>query len=332
VAKKPKGPRRANSVSTKALIAILSIFAVAVLAVSAIAVKGAPGKEGDGFPTIAGGHSPTPTVEDSSDPAEAPSQEPSQEPSESPTSEEPAAPAEIELIPPKRILATVSSDLIIRATVASCDSNTKFEISKDGGASWNASAAIESTGATKALRIIPTRAELIQLVSLNADCEPQLVRTENQGTSWLAPIGATGAWYLDPAQPTSLGGPDGRLDIACEAVNLAAIADRAAVLCSDATIITSTDRGVSWSEPVDAPNVTSIGLSDDSYIVSLGNADECVGVQAASFNGTKIGTPGACLERTVKSGDTAIAQTGDSVFAWSGKDFSTSIDGGKTWQ
>lgn len=323
MARKPKGPRKPSSVSSKTLAALLSIFAVVVLAISAVAIKGTTDKEGDGFPTVAGGSSPTPTVEDSSEPAD--------EPSDEPTTEEPETPKPLELIPPKRIIATVNSDLIVRATVASCESNTKFEISQDGGASWTVSEAIEATGATKALRIIPTRAELIQLVSLNADCEPQLIRTENQGDSWLAPIGATGAWYLDPAQPTSLGGPDGRLDIGCEAVNLAAIADRAAVLCSDATIITSTDRGVSWSEPVDAPNVTAIGLSDDSYVVSLGNAGECVGVQAASFNGTKIGTPGACFERTVKSGDTAIAQTGNTVLAWSGKDFIASLDAGESW-
>jgi len=332
VARKVRGPRQPSTVSPKMLIALLTVFAVLVLGISAVALKGTTNRSGDGFPTAQGGPKPSPSAVETPTPEPSEPEAPEPEPTEPSAVETTPAPEPVELVAPSRILTTVSSKVIVRATVGSCDEATQLEVSQDGGKSWKQSTALENTGSMKALRIIPTRVELIQLVSLNKDCEPQLARTENQGDSWLAPIGATGAWYLDPANPTELGGPDGKLSIGCDAVSLAATADRAAVLCSDSTLITTTDRGVTWSDPVAAEGITSIGLSDDAYVVTLANQGDCTGIQAAEFNGKKLAKPGACLERDVKAGDTAVAQSGDNLFAWSGDSLAISPDGGKSWQ
>ena len=332
MAQKVRGPRQPSTVSTKMLVAVLSVFAVLVVGISAAALKGTGSREGEGFPTAEGNPQPTQTVEEAPEPE--PSADVSDEvtPDPEPTVEETPTPTPVKLVEPQRILATVSDRVLVRATVGSCDEATSLEISQDGGDSWQQSAALANTGSMKALRIIPTRVGLIQLVSLNKNCEPQLVRTETQGDSWLAPIGATGAWYLDPANPTELGGPDGKLSIDCEAVALAATADRAAVLCSDSTLIASTDRGVTWSDPVPADGVTAIGLSDEGYVATFANQGACAGIQAAEFDGTKLAKPGACIEREVKAGDTAVAQAGDTVFVWAGSSFAVSPDGGKSWQ
>lgn len=324
----PRPPKPPAERSTKALVVVLVVFAVAVFAASVLALSSTRGKSGDGLPTGPGHAQPTPTVT----PDELPSSEPSDleepEPEQS-VSEEPVEP--VDVAPASRIIAAVDGDLLIRATVASCESVTAVEFSSDGGASWVASDSVVETGSTQALRIIPTRADLIQLIALDEDCAPHLVRTNDQGESWLAPIGATGGWYLVPQDPGVLGGPNGLVDAPCEAVQLAATDMRAAVLCADSSLVVTEDSGESWGDPVVVENLHAVGLSDGAYTVAVANVGECAGVQVANFNGSRVGDFGGCVERDVTAGDTALVRVDDEVFAWMGEDFVVSTDGGRSW-
>lgn len=309
---------------TKLIIVLLAVLTLAVMAISAIALTRSATPSAEGIPATG---TPKPTVTSVPEP----SQEPSEEPTPEPTTEEPETPAVINAVVPDRLLTVVNKDILVRSMVGSCTQPGTIEFSKDGGKTWKESTTVAATNSTLHMRVLPTRATNIQLISLDKDCKPQLVRTENQGTSWVAPTTPTGAWFFNPETPTTINAPDGKVDAPCSAVAFAAAKDGAAVLCDDSTIITTTDKAATWKEPISVPGAIAINVSDDGYVVGVANQGECVGLQTLEVKGATVGTLSSCLERDLKEGTVAVARTSGSVLAWIGNDLANSPDGGETW-
>src|SRR5690606_38675277 len=159
---------------------------------------------------------------------------------------------------------------------------------------------------------------------LDGDCEPQLVRTQDQGATWLDASDPTGAWFFNPEEPETVSGPDGPVSAPCAAVALSASADNAAVLCDDSTIITTTDKAATWNEPISVPGAVALSFFDNDYIVGIANQDQCAGLQTVELTGTTVSSPSSCLEAELLEGTVAVARTSNTVMAWFGNEFATS--------
>ena len=158
----------------------------------------------------------------------------------------------------------------------------------------------------------------ILVVANDDQCEPRLFGTDARGDAWYQAGSAGMAWYLDLSSPREIGTPDGLRDVPCEAVSLAAVGSRAALLCADSSVITSADRGATWSDPIDVPMAVAINVADsEGYIVALANHDGCRGIRTATIRDGALDTPGECLESgPVVGGDVAVAHIADEVILW----------------
>lgn len=305
------------------VIALVAALALAVILLSYMALAGVGHNNAEGLPAKPGAPTELPTFTES-DPATDDAIDPTDAAEPSPE------PEPISLAVPTRQIAAIDEATLVRAEVGSCDAPGSVEFSSDGGVTWSLSESFAQAGATQILRILPTRANLIQVVALDADCDPLIYRTENQGGTWLSPISAVGAWYLDPADPERIGGPDGVLDLPCTALSLVATADRAAAICDDSTVIETADRGFSWSEPAEVEGILAIGLSDDGYVAALGADDSCDGARVASLTPGGLGAEAECYEADLSTdaldaGGIALVQVGDQISLWLGPRYESSV-------
>lgn len=330
MARIPKPKAAKTPLPTKAIVALLAIFAVLVGGVSVYALGRSSTPSAEGIP-VTGNPRPAVTPTATPEPSNTPSPEPTVE--ETPEVEVPESPEVIAAVVPDRLLTVVTKDLMVRSMVGSCEQPGVMEFSKDGGQSWQESTALSTTDSTLHMRVLPTRANNVQLIALDEDCKPQLVRTENQGTAWVAPTSPTGAWFFNPKEPTTINAPDGKVTIDCTAVSFVATQDRAAVLCDDSTVLTTTDKAATWKAPVAVPGAIALNVTEDGYILAVANQNECVGIQTIELEGTTVGSPSTCLEDAdLQAGTVAVARTSNTVLAWIGNKFAVSSNGGDTWQ
>lgn len=323
------GARRTRRVPLGAVIAMLAILAAAVSALALAALTGALAGDPEGLPTKPGAPTelppaPEPTATDELIATDEPID---------PT--EPAA-EQISLAVPTRLLAAVDEQTLVRAVTGTCESPGQVEFSGNAGEAWALSETFAETGATQVLRILPTRAELVQVIALDGNCEPQIYRTENLGGTWLQPISAEGAWFLEPANPESIGGPDGAASVPCTAVTLAATEDRAAVLCEVGSVAFTEDRAASWSSENAVEGILALAVAETAYAGALGADETCEGVRVVSIEADGATSPLGCVETpltvdALNAGDIALAQPGQSLFVWVGDRFAASTDGGATW-
>lgn len=243
------------------------------------------------------------------------------------------SPAEVELIAltvPDRVLA-LDGSLAVRATVGECGSPGSIEFSTDGGQLWLPSESFSETTATQVLRLIPSNNGTTFVVALNQECEPQIFSTPDNGQTWTGPVSAVGTWYLNPANPMQLGAPGGPKSLGCEALVLAAVTERnVGVLCSDGSLITSDDRGVTWSEPKFQNGALTLAYSKVNLLLAAQGGDACSGILIATNEGEEL----SCVEidmKSVSAGQIAFAQSADSILLWVGDKLLSSIDGGRTW-
>lgn len=241
------------------------------------------------------------------------------------TSEAEAASASLELVAPKRLIA-LDGNYAVRSTVGECTVPGSIEFSQDGGSTWNASAAFEQTSATQVLRILPSASATTFVVALNSDCQPQIYSTANDGESWNGPVSAVGTWYLNPANPREAGAPGGTRTLACDAVALSPVTDsNVGVLCSNGSVISTTDGGASWSDPVAPDGVLALAYSKEQILLAQQGGEGCAGISLGD----------SCIEAdtsSIASVELAFAQSGAYQVAWLGENFRTSRDSGQTWQ
>lgn len=327
------GRRRSRALPLSVAVALLAVLALVVAGLSYAAVTGALTGEPEGLPTKPGAPTELPvSPEDTEDEAPEPEASASDDPID-PT--EPVA-EPIGLAVPTRVLAAVDEDTLIRATAGTCENPGHVEFSANGGETWAVSETFAETTATQVLRILPTRAEFVQIIALDANCEPQIYRTENLGGTWFQPVSAAGAWFFDPADPVSIGAPDGAARLPCTAVTLAATEDRAAVVCDDGSVTFTEDRAASWSGEAAVEGILAVTYSDTAFTAALGADETCEGVRVVALEDDGVAAPLGCVEApltadALNAGDIALAQPGQSVFVWVGDRFAASTDGGATW-
>lgn len=323
--------RRRHGIPLPVTIFVLVLLAVAVMALSYMAVKRPTPQEPQGIPTISTRDSAAPTMTppeadtEQSDPVS-----PTETPEPQPTGEP------LELAVPTRVLAAVDSQIFIRATGGTCQAPGTLETSQDGGASWKESDSLSESGATQILRVLSTDIDLIQVIAMDDDCRPALFITEDQGSSW-QPMGQpTAAWYL--VSPDQIMTPSGVRDLGCQAIAMAAVEDRAAVLCADSTVVTTEDQGDTWADPVAVIGAVAISVApENGYFMAVTGAPNCQGVQTLALRDSVLTQRGACLAvddiatGNITNGDVAVARAGDIAAAWVGSTFAVSQTGGLEW-
>ena len=260
---------------------------------------------------------------------------------------ETAAPAVVEpveteataTVTPTRLLAALDSSTAWRASTGVCPAASAApELTTDSGATWESFNASIETDASSILAINVIDGTEASLVTLDiTDCAPQLVSTFVAGDQWRAyPERAAAEWYVDPATPATVHSPSGDAAAPCATVATFAATDdsSAAVLCTDASVFTTTDAGATWSAPVSIPGAAALAATTGGYSVAVVNPAGCVGVSlvTVSADGALDAAARACLAATVNPGETAISVArGGTLWLWAGDAFARSTDGGQSW-
>lgn len=316
-----KKRRRSKRMPLWMATSLIALLSVGALVLSYIALTGAESDQHPGLPVkseVAGEEESTPLASPELSGEEP---EPVSDPIVSSTS--------------YRLLAMVGSTAV-RATSGSCEHPGTVEISADGAQSWSASETLSAVGATQILRLLPTDPFLVQVVALDRNCEPQVYQSGDLGASWEGPLPVLGTWYFNPSTPNQVGAPSGILPLDCEGEELAPAGDRAAVRCRDGSVITTDDRGFSWSESGEATDVQAITYSSNSYVVAQLGTQTCEGLRIVTLIEDPLTGRSGCFEASpsVTTNDptnVALAQSGTTTLLWVGDDLVISTDGGSTW-
>ena len=242
-------------------------------------------------------------------------------------------------VAPTRLLAALDSSTAWRASTGACPATSAApELTTDSGATWESFNASIDTDASSILAINVIDDTETSLVTLDiADCAPQLVSTFVAGNQWRAyPERAAATWYADPVSPAIVHSPSGDAAAPCAAVATLAATDdsSAAVLCTDASVFTTTDAGATWSAPVPVAGAAALAATTSGYEVAVANPAGCVGVSlvTVSADGELDATARACLTATVNPGETAVSVAEDgTLWLWAGDAFARSTDSGASW-
>ncbi|AJK69397.1 hypothetical protein B840_09020 [Corynebacterium marinum DSM 44953] len=317
MSRSPKKARRARRFPLWGAVAVIAILSAAALALSYVALTGVGSNDHPGLPV----RSEIPTAEEAAAPPTQAEPEVAEDQTASSTSQ--------------RMLAMVGSTAM-RAASGTCETPGTAEISVDAGQNWSESASLAGAGATQILRVLPTDPSLVQVVALDANCDPQVYRSTDLGTTWEGPLSVVGTWYFDPSTPTQVGAPDGPRSLPCEGAELAAAGDRAAVRCAGGSVVTTIDRGITWSEAAGVTDALAINYSPDSYVVAQKGGQACEGVRLTTLGGATSPVLDGCFETTLTADasnpeNTAIAQSGTSTLLWVEDDVVISTDGGRMW-
>lgn len=249
--------------------------------------------------------------------------------------------AALTAIPATRLLAAVDSSTAWRATTGACGSAlAEPEVSTDAGASWSTTDASSPTGVTALQRLIPSSAEVASFVGLSEDaCTPLQVRTFVGGDDYaIDPAGATGSWYLDPSDQSVVISPSGQVDAPCApVVQLAPRSPQSAmVLCSDSTVISTTDSGGSWSVPQSVAGTVAMTSTDTGWMLAAAGSEQCAGVQIIELSEDLALTERGCLPfyqpAQELSGSVAMSSADDTLWLWTDAGVTLSVDGGVTWR
>ncbi|TFC91997.1 hypothetical protein [Cryobacterium sp. TMT4-31] len=243
-------------------------------------------------------------------------------------------------VAPTRVIAALNETTAWRALTGACPTTAAApEITTDSGVNWEAFNAATETGATSILSIDVVDDAEASLITLDdIACAPQVVTTFVAGDAWrLYPERVAAEWYIDPSTSGTVHTPTGDVAAPCAAVATLAALDnaRAAVLCLDASVVTTQDGGFSWSAPSSIPGAAAITATAGGYAVAVVNPTGCVGAvlvnisENAEFDSTASGT---CFSSAVNAGETALSAADDgTIWLWVGDSFARSLDGGASW-
>lgn len=316
-----KQVRRPRKLPLWGAVSLIALLGAAALALSYIALTGVGSGDNQGLPVRSGGQTSVEAV--ASDP---------------PTSADPQpqlVTGQAQKGAEQRLLTMVNGTTM-RATGGTCENPGTVEVSLDAGQSWSTSDSLATAGATQILRLLPTDPSLVQVVALDASCEPQVYRSTDLGTSWEGPLPVFGTWFFDPSTPSQVEAPDGTQSLPCDGAELAAAGERAAMRCLDGSVVTTVDRGFTWTESPGITDVLAINTSPDSYVMAQAGNETCQGLRLTSLADGAFSSVDGCLEtdlsaEELNAGSIAIAQSGAYTLAWVGDDLLVSTDGGGTW-
>ncbi|WP_411720988.1 hypothetical protein [Mycetocola sp.] len=258
---------------------------------------------------------------------------PSATPTPSATSTSSVAPV---VAVPQRLLAAVNGDVAWRGVVGACsDGSSELEYTADGGATWNVADPAPATGATALVRVVPESSSEANVVTLDAECSPQLVGTFVAGDAWEDYSSNIGSyWYIDPADRAKVHSPGGTVAAPCDSA--VAIATRssseALVLCANQTLFETTTSGAEWSSAINVPGVVAVAGSEDGYVVAVVAQGECAAASIVALSGETASVPRGCFGEEVTAGQTALAVADDgTMWLWADERIARSDDGGTTW-
>jgi hypothetical protein len=277
------------------------------------------------LPTGAGAQSPSPPSATLTSPS------PSPTPSATPTSTVTPTAAV-----PQRLLAAASADVAWRGAVGSCPGGpSALEYTADGGDNWKAVDPAAATGANTLVRVVPASPFEANVVTLDAECSPQLVGTFVAGDGWEDYSSNLGSfWFVNPADRAAIQSPDGAVAAPCDSV--VALATRstteALILCANQTLFETTAGGADWSAPVKVPGAVAIDGSADGYVVAVAAQGDCAGTSVVRLINGAPSAPVGCFGGATRPGQLALAAAdGGALWLWAGENFARSTDGGTTW-
>ena len=253
---------------------------------------------------------------------------------------EPAETLATSTVTPTRVIAALDATTAWRALTGACPATSAApEITTDSGVTWEAFNAAAETGATSILSIDVLDDAEASLITLDdVACAPQVVTTFVAGDAWKAyPERVAAEWYVDPSTSGTVHTPAGDVAAPCASVATLAALDnaRAAVLCIDASVVTTQDAGFSWSVPSSIPGAAAITATAGGYAVAVANPTGCSGAalvsisENAAFDSAAIGT---CFSSAVNEGETALSAADDgSIWLWVGDSYARTLDGGASW-
>jgi len=320
--RRTRGSRAANR-RRLAIVGLVAFAAVDVLLVAAAVAQRGPSAD-----EAAGERSPV--VSESSASAETPSATPTPTATPAPTG-----------VVASRLLSVVDGDTAWRTAAGTCPApggSVTVERSTDGGATWAPSVVTTDAELRSVDRLQTTDASTAFLVGAGgASCAQVFTQTFSAGQSFRDyPDRLGAAWYVAAADRATVHSPAGTFAAPCPAVTSLAVSDdlRAAALCSDGTVSTTSDAAASWSTPVSAPGTVSLSAGTGGYLLAqLGQAG-CEGVSVASLPaGSTAPATLACATETapVAAEELALGADGSAVWLWSSDEVLVSTDGGTTW-
>ncbi|AWB85664.1 hypothetical protein C3E77_02850 [Mycetocola zhujimingii] len=233
------------------------------------------------------------------------------------------------------MLAAVTDDVSWRGLTGSCPGNApELEYTDDGGVTWNSVDPEVRAGFSALVRVVPESASEANVVTLDAECAPQLIGTFVAGDAWEDHSSNLGSyWYLDPMDRATVHAPDGSVPAPCgSAVSIATRStSEAAVLCEDQAIFSTTDGGANW-DTATVPGATAVAGAPDGYVVAVVGQGQCTGTSVVTLLGSRVGLPAGCGGEAPAPGETAISMAeGGTLWLWAGAFFARSTDGGLTW-
>ena len=248
------------------------------------------------------------------------------------------------IVPSTHVLAALDNGTAWRAITGACPATAASpEYSLDGGATWVATdaAGTAEVTAVQSLRVLDgTTVELVALDEV--DCTPQFVKTFVGGADYARyPPQLAAAWYVDPADRSTVHGPAGNVAAPCASiVSLAAAktADSsAAILCAEQTVFRTTDSGQTWSQSVSVAGAVNLGVTTMGYVIATVGLPECAGVQLIALSDEAPSpTPTGCLQVTTPSetlpGNVAVSEADGTFWVWVGDEVKRSLDEGATWE
>ena len=251
------------------------------------------------------------------------------------SSSTPSAEEESKVAPAERLLIADSAREAWRATVGDCETPGRVERSIDGGDTWQP---VIETGLAPIVRVgIDAAGDFYTIGGAGENCSARYVAYSADGDVIAQTNSPQGVWFTHPRDGNRVYGPDGTRATPCKEAQVVGIASRdneALLVCSNGSVMASSDSGESWEEAGELQGTMAVGSGGSRYWVA-GTDGNCDGISVRPFTlseGELSPGPSHCAPVSdVSPGGVAIDVSGDAIWVWAGREVHTSVDGGRRW-
>jgi hypothetical protein len=251
------------------------------------------------------------------------------------SSSTPSADDESEVVPAECLLIADSAREAWRATVGNCESPGRVERSIDGGDTWQP---VIETGLAPIVRMgIDAAGHFYTIGGTGKNCSARYVAYSADGDVIAQTKSPQGVWFTHPRDGNQVYGPDGTRATPCKEAQVVGIASQdneALLVCSNGSVMASSDSGDSWEEAGELQGTMAVGSGGSRYWVA-GTDGNCDGTSVRSLTlseGELSPGPSRCAPVSdVSPGGVAIDVSGDAIWVWAGREVHTSVDGGRRW-